>query len=101
MLEYHHRIPFAEGGQATADNIELRCRAHNGYEAVRWFGADIAREATAAYAGAGSGTDFMHSSGANGPESVSHSVWTESGGINGALLVLPVPRRSHGTRGSP
>jgi 5-methylcytosine-specific restriction endonuclease McrA len=63
MLEYHHRIPFADGGQATADNLELRCRAHNGYEAARWSGADIARDANAAYAG-GTGTDFIYSSGA-------------------------------------
>ncbi len=32
-LEYHHVIPYAMGGQATADNIELRCRAHNAYQA--------------------------------------------------------------------
>jgi len=48
FLEYHHVIPFADGGLATADNLELRCRAHNAYEAERWFGvgdelgADIA-----------------------------------------------------------
>lgn len=32
-LEYHHVIPYAMGGSATADNIELRCRAHNAYQA--------------------------------------------------------------------
>jgi hypothetical protein len=32
-LEYHHVIPYALGGQATASNIELRCRAHNAHEA--------------------------------------------------------------------
>jgi hypothetical protein len=32
-LEYHHVVPYAMGGQATADNIELRCRAHNAHEA--------------------------------------------------------------------
>jgi hypothetical protein len=30
--------PFAEGGSATLDNIELRCRAHNQYEADLIFG---------------------------------------------------------------
>ncbi len=47
FLEYHHRLPFAEGGLATVDNIELRCRAHNAYEADRWFGPMLAREAGA------------------------------------------------------
>lgn len=31
-LEFHHVQPYAAGGQATAGNIELRCRAHNGFE---------------------------------------------------------------------
>ncbi len=38
FLEFHHVRPYAAGGTATADNIELRCRAHNGYEATRDFG---------------------------------------------------------------
>ena len=33
FLEFHHVRPFAAGGAATADNIEIRCRAHNQYEA--------------------------------------------------------------------
>ena len=33
FLEFHHVVPFAMGGPATKDNIELRCRAHNAYEA--------------------------------------------------------------------
>jgi 5-methylcytosine-specific restriction endonuclease McrA len=37
FLEYHHVVPFAAGGEASADNIQLRCRAHNGYEAERAF----------------------------------------------------------------
>jgi hypothetical protein len=32
FLEFHHVRPFADGGEATAGNIELRCRHHNGYE---------------------------------------------------------------------
>jgi len=31
-------LPYAAGGQATVDNIQLRCRAHNGYEAEQAFG---------------------------------------------------------------
>jgi hypothetical protein len=37
-LEFHHVLPFALGGKATADNIVLRCRAHNQYEGRRSFG---------------------------------------------------------------
>jgi hypothetical protein len=32
-LEFHHLVPYSAGGPATIDNIQLRCRAHNGYEA--------------------------------------------------------------------
>jgi hypothetical protein len=38
FLEYHHVVPWAVGGQATIVNIQLRCRAHNGYEADVFFG---------------------------------------------------------------
>lgn len=44
FLEYHHVTPYADGGDATTANIQLRCRAHNAYEAEEWFGASIARE---------------------------------------------------------
>ena len=43
-LQYHHRIPFADGGPTTLDNLELRCPAHNAYEAERWFGPLFVRE---------------------------------------------------------
>jgi hypothetical protein len=38
FLEFHHVIPYGVGGLATIENIELRCRAHNGYEADRFYG---------------------------------------------------------------
>lgn len=38
FLEFHHVVPHAVGGEATVDNIELRCRAHNSYEAELDFG---------------------------------------------------------------
>jgi hypothetical protein len=47
FLEFHHVKPFAAGGAATDANIELRCRAHNAYEAALFFGpetADAVRE---------------------------------------------------------
>ena len=43
-LQFHHRMPFADGGPTTADNLELRCPAHNAYEAERWFGPLFVRE---------------------------------------------------------
>jgi hypothetical protein len=39
FLEFHHVKPYARGGAATVMNIELRCRAHNAYEAELAFGA--------------------------------------------------------------
>jgi hypothetical protein len=39
LLEFHHVLPFADGGTAVVENIQLRCRAHNQYESEQWFGA--------------------------------------------------------------
>ena len=52
FLEYHHVVPFAAGGETSVKNLELRCRAHNQYEADRYFGplqAPLVREARAAF----------------------------------------------------
>ena len=38
FLEFHHVIPYAVGGKPTVDNIQLRCRAHNRYEATLFYG---------------------------------------------------------------
>jgi hypothetical protein len=51
FLEFHHIIPCALGGKATLDNISLRCRRHNQYEAELVFGphgASVVREPVAA-----------------------------------------------------
>jgi 5-methylcytosine-specific restriction endonuclease McrA len=37
-LEFHHVVPRAAGGAATVENIQLRCRAHNGHEVDLFFG---------------------------------------------------------------
>jgi len=37
-LELHHERPFARGGPSTAENIRLRCRAHNELAAEQDFG---------------------------------------------------------------
>lgn len=36
FLEFHHVKPFAAGGSAHIDNLQLRCRAHNQHEADRY-----------------------------------------------------------------
>jgi len=38
FIEFHHIEAFALGGPSTPDNIGLRCRRHNQYEAERVFG---------------------------------------------------------------
>ena len=38
-LEFDHIEPVARGGRSTTDNLRLRCRAHNQYEAERVYGA--------------------------------------------------------------
>ena len=60
FVEFHHVRPFAAGGAPTADNIQLRCRRHNDYEARVFFGrtADARRAAEAGRAaGAGRAED--------------------------------------------
>lgn len=37
-LELHHVHPFARGGAHSADNLTLRCRAHNALAAEDDFG---------------------------------------------------------------
>ncbi len=42
-LELHHEWPFARGGPSTAENIRLRCRAHNELAAEQDFGRTACR----------------------------------------------------------
>jgi 5-methylcytosine-specific restriction endonuclease McrA len=44
FLEIDHIDPVARGGQATVQNLRLRCRGHNQYEAERTFGAGFMSE---------------------------------------------------------
>jgi hypothetical protein len=37
FIEFHHMKPWAAGGLPTAENIALRCRAHNQHEADVFF----------------------------------------------------------------
>jgi len=48
FLEFHHILPYALGGSAIVENISLRCRRHNQYEAGLVFGphgTSVVREA--------------------------------------------------------
>jgi len=47
-LEFDHAQEVARGGQATAANIRLRCRAHNQYAAECTFGTEFMRQKRAA-----------------------------------------------------
>jgi hypothetical protein len=38
FLEFHHVKAYAEGGETSVDNLQLRCRAHNQYEAQQLYG---------------------------------------------------------------
>jgi 5-methylcytosine-specific restriction endonuclease McrA len=51
FLEFHHVQPYVDDGPATVENIELRCRAHNQYEAELLFGAPPLLVATPGVAG--------------------------------------------------
>jgi hypothetical protein len=46
FLEFHHVTPFSVGGRTDADNLELRCRAHNQHEAVTALGPGSAAGVT-------------------------------------------------------
>jgi hypothetical protein len=45
-LELHHVVPYADGGATSAANLQLRCRAHNRYEAEHWEGLLFVDRAT-------------------------------------------------------
>jgi hypothetical protein len=49
FLEFHHVEPYAAGGETTAANIQLRCRAHNAHEARLFFGDGVVRDSRTAW----------------------------------------------------
>jgi hypothetical protein len=49
FLEFHHVQAYAKGGPATVENISLRCRRHNQYEADLVFGPHGASVVNEAY----------------------------------------------------
>ena len=62
-LEYHHIRPYAPDGEMSVQNISLRCRAHNVYEAEQIFGRfdpSLVREAPAEYVASGNRNRFQN-----------------------------------------
>jgi hypothetical protein len=66
FVEFHHVKPYAVGGRPTVDNVQLRCRSHNGYEARVFF----AREADEGLRPLGAGTPVQSSSRRSGARQV-------------------------------
>jgi hypothetical protein len=76
FLEWHHVQPFGHQGPATAENISLRCRAHNVYESELVFGRfdpSVVREGAEIYAVSPEFAPFR-----NGPDSRGNSVISRS-----------------------
>jgi hypothetical protein len=78
FLEFHHVKPFAAGGEASVENIELRCRAHNQYEADLYFAGGPATR----------------------PSHVRESVGVYDAAVYGASVRRRVRRPVHGARGA-
>jgi hypothetical protein len=76
FLEFHHVVPYSAGGEATVENIQLRCRAHNGFEAELVFGRRIYRPRST-----GDDLSMMMSSTGSGP--------TTSSDTNKSLAARP------------
>ena len=53
LLEFHHVMPYGRGGPTTVENLELRCAAHNRYEAEQLFGFFVRERAEIIWAASG------------------------------------------------
>ncbi len=63
VLEWHHIKPYAPDGEMSVENIFLRCRAHNVYEAESIFGRfdpSLVRETPADDVAFGNGNRFQN-----------------------------------------
>jgi len=75
-LEFHHVVPYADGGETSVANLELRCRAHNRYEAEQWFGPsapECVREKSTAFGAISCGETETGSDRSGSP----NSAWAE------------------------
>jgi len=41
LLQYDHVVPVARGGDATVENLRIRCATHNRFEAEQTFGTEF------------------------------------------------------------
>jgi hypothetical protein len=82
FLEFHHIHPHVLGGPATVGNIQLRCRAHNDYEARVCFGRSNGR----------GGEGFTHEEPA--------PYGCDSAGAGGWRELVPEPSRGPEPRGT-
>jgi hypothetical protein len=80
FLEFHHVVPYAAGGLTTIENLELRCRSHNAYEAEQYFGSLLVRETQSSWSG-------PPSDGTLGPDLVG---WLAQPSCRSAAAVSPV-----------
>jgi hypothetical protein len=63
FLEWHHVKPYAPDGEMSVENISMRCRAHNVYEAEGIFGRfdpSLVRETPADYVAFGNRNRFQN-----------------------------------------
>ena len=92
FLEFHHIRPYAAGGATIAENLELRCRAHNLHEAEHYFSGrlPLLREARAEY-------DYSPSSTCSGASTIQSSRAVSD--VSRARARASAPGRSGPSRG--
>jgi len=104
QLEFHHLVPFARGCDHDPDKLELRCRAHNQYQAELDFGRETmqryrkrtpgAREPRAAYGPAAAGIEHPPKSieGGQAPRAAPRQVAKGAGAEERAPKGSPAPQ---------
>jgi 5-methylcytosine-specific restriction endonuclease McrA len=56
-LEFHHLVPFGQGGPTTAENLTLMCQSHNALLAERDYGRELISHRISLAKAARSGSD--------------------------------------------
>ena len=59
LLEFHHLLPFARGGESVAENLTLRCRGHQAYAAAKDYGEQWMKRKVAAVTDARAGAGLQ------------------------------------------
>jgi hypothetical protein len=84
LLEFHHVEPYGAGGEPTIANIQIRCAAHNRYEAKVYY--DAIRKDRAVYED-GLGPDLVH---------VRQRIGTSTGSPPAAIGRSPLQEKTFG-----